>query len=58
MTLPRVLVTGVSGFVGRALLARLLTDGFFELEAALRSLAVAEPVVLSVKHTKPQLCWG
>jgi nucleoside-diphosphate-sugar epimerase len=43
---PRVLVTGGSGFVGGALLARLLKDGLFEPVAALRSPVMADSVTL------------
>ena len=36
----RVLLTGVSGFVGRAVQARLLADGVHELRCAQRQLPV------------------
>jgi nucleoside-diphosphate-sugar epimerase len=43
---PRVLVTGGSGFVGGALLARLLSEGLVEPVAAVRSVAIADSIAM------------
>lgn len=46
--MTRVLVTGASGFVGRALVDRLAADGAVNVRAALRKRSVAMPVGVEI----------
>ncbi len=52
----QILLTGASGFVGRAVQARLLIDGEHALRVALRRQAHASPVVLE-SIAAPALCF-
>ena len=64
MPLPKVLVTGATGFVGRALLSRLLDDGLDIPVAALRDQLTTTKSVLNVVQSAVvgtidgQTAWG